>query len=451
MKKILIISLGVLIIAILFFAVFLQNGERQVTINILGEDTATLNAIEEIKDHFEIEKNIKVNIVKNTFEVLQQKAGQDLANGTGLYDIILNYNFSLSSYTENGWVLTIDEYKQYFDAETAERFEDDVFSNIWKETGYYRLSRDKEPRAIGYPFAGNTMLLVYNRSFFEDENNKKVFLGKYGEELTPPTTWKQYKNIAEFFTNPKNGTYGVVLEGASGGWLYYEICNFIYGMGGGILDKQFGWDGDMNTPVIINSPETIKALEFYFSLKPFNAGDYFSTGQNEQRELIKSKRAVMAIMWSDVLFDLVNSPDSDTFGYAPIPGDSSVIGGGIYYINKASKHPDIAAQFIEYLIQYDVQVALMEKGLCSALQSPYHDPKVKVIPYANALYKSLKKAKYMHEAGPDSNAIQEIITEIIQKIWRGKLSIKKGVLDANEEIIKKRKDIYGLINKVDNQ
>ena len=451
MKKIFLIGFGVLIVAILFFFVFLQNDKRQITINILGEDTATLNAIEDVKERFEIKKGIKVNIVKNTFEVLQQKAGQDLANGTGLYDIILNYNFSLSSYTENGWVLTKDEYKKYFNSETIETFENDVFSNIWKETGYYRLNREKEPRAIGYPFAGNTMLLVYNRTFFEDENNKQAFLNRYGAELTPPTTWNQYKNIAEFFTNPKNGIYGVVLEGASGGWLYYEICNFIYGMGGGILDKKYGWEGDINTPVIISSPETIKALEFYFSLKPFNAGDYFSTGQNEQRELMKSKKAVMAIMWSDVLFDLFNSPDSDEFSYAPIPGDASVIGGGIYYINRASKHPDMAAQFIEYIIQKDVQVALMKKGLCSALQSAYRDPKVKDIPYVNALYKSLVRAKYMHEAGPDSDAIQEIITKTIQRIWRGDISIKEGVLEANEEMIKKRKDIYGLIKKIDSQ
>jgi hypothetical protein len=34
-------------------------------------------------------------------------------------------------------------------------------------------------------------------------------------------------------------------------------------------------------------PETIKATEFYVSLKDFTAGDYFSTGAAEQPLLFK--------------------------------------------------------------------------------------------------------------------------------------------------------------------
>lgn len=435
------------LIAILLLIIGCEKNANLPVINVLGEDTATLSAIEEIKRAFEEENNVHVNIVKNTFEVLQQKAGQDLSNGTGLYDIILNYNFSLSSYTKNNWVLTKDEYIKYFNPNIVHLIEENLFHNVWMETGYYRINRDQDPKAIGYPFAGNTMLLVYNKNFFNNDENKDMYFKKYGMRLVPPSTWQEFKNIAEFFTNLQPGLSGVVLEGASGGWLYYEICNFIYGMGGGILDKEYGWEGDSNTPVIIDSPKSINALKYYFSLKPFNAGDYFSTGQNEQVEIMRGQKAAMAIMWSDVLYSLISGADSTLYGFAPIPGNSSVIGGGIYYINRESKNIPLSAKFIEYIVQENNQVNLMVHGLCSAFQNVYANPQIEKIPYAKALFISLKRGKYMHEAGPDADAIQVSITNMIQRVWKGDLSVEDGVKQAKKEIIEKRKEIFMLLNK----
>lgn len=416
-----------------------------VTLNVLGEDAATIQSIESLKGNYEKENNVKINCVKNKLDVMGQKANQDLAQGTGLYDIILNYSSSLASYVRNDWVLTLHDIKPLVPDSAKQPFESDIFPNVWKEVGYYRKGTDPganvEP--IGYPFAANTMVLVYNRKMFENPNYKKAYTAKYHQELSPPKDWIQFRQIAEFFTQPSQQTYGLVLEGGSGGWLYYEWCNFAYSMGGGVMKKSYGWEGDDNTPLLIESPATIAATRYYLSLKPFITGDFYSTGADEQREHMLKQNVAMTIMWSDVLFQLVNAEGGEKFGFAPIPGSKSMISGGLFYISRKSKHKREAAAYVFHLMQKDTQAKLMRKGLCSPLRSAYEDAEVRKLPYVHALKHSLDRGTYMLEAGPDADAIMETVTTYIQRIWKGEMSVEKGLNAAAVEIKAKRGEIFG--------
>ena len=397
-----------------------------------------------MKGRFESKHGVKIATIKNTFEVLQQKANADLSSGTGLYDIILNYNFSLSSYVRNGWVFKLEELHKINAGIGGNALEKDLFPNVWHEVGFYRTKAGSEPEAIGYPFAANTMLLVYNKKLFDDPQNRESYRQKYGKELAPPSIWEDFRQVAEFFTSPDKGQYGVVLQGASGGWLYYEWVNFAYGMGGGVMKKKFGWEGDASTPLILDSPETIAATKFYVGLRSYSAGDFLSTGQNEQGELMRKGNVAMAIMWSDTLYSLVQSPIGGQLGFAPIPGGKSQIGGGIFYVNKSSKHAKLAADFLLFLLQQDTQVDLIARGLCSPLRSAYSAPGVGAVPYAPALLQALEKGAYMAEAGPDADAVQEAVTSTIQRIWRGETSVEAGLRDGQAALKKKRQEIFAL-------
>jgi len=166
-----------------------------------------------------------------------------------------------------------------------------------------------------------------------------------------------------------------------------------------------------------------------------------STGQNEQVKLMKDRRGAMAIMWSDVLFELVKS-DRDAFGFSPIPGTKSMIGGGIFYVNRESKQPGKSAEFIAYVLNKDEQVKLMQLGLCSPLRSAYDSPEVKAIPYAEALRASLERGVYMVEAGPDADVIQEAVTQAVQRIWTGQGTVEGELKGATQNLRNKRKEIF---------
>ena len=238
-------SLKVFVSVLVFSALILLGcNKKNSQISILGENSSSIHSMQSLQKEHEERIGVKLNFNSHSFEEAFNKSNQDFANKTGLYDIVLQYNFSLSSFVRNEYVYKLNELKS-LNPNVNYDFEKDIFPNVWKEVGYYyknpKNANDNETEVISYPFAANTMLLVYNQDLFNDPEQKKNYLDKYGSELSVPTDLKTFKQVAEFFTQPKNNLKGVCLQGATGGWLYYEWANFLQGFGGKVLDKKQGW------------------------------------------------------------------------------------------------------------------------------------------------------------------------------------------------------------------
>lgn len=429
-----------------------EPGKLKREISIIGENTSTIAAITEVKEKFEVDNSVKVITYPYEFGTLSEKSNADLASGTGAYDVIMQYNFALSSFVRNDYVFTIDELKKGM-PDTQFAFESDIFPNAWKEVGYYYDLKNETGDIIkvGYPFAINSMILVYNKEMFDNPSNKIAFLEKYGQTLSVPTTWDQFYNIAEFFTRKDKSSYGICMQGASNGELYYEFVNYLFSIGDGVLEKDRGWAGDEKTEVIINSLNNLKALEFYLSLQDFNKGDYFNVDQPLQTKLFKEGNVAMSIMWSDLIYPQVymkEGKEDNRFGYAPIPGEKSFIGGGVFYINRKSKNPIESFKFILWLFEKENQIEMAKKGLCSPLMSVYDDPEVQKIPYIEAVKNSLQRGVYMMEAGPDADMMSQIITKNVQLAWRNKINPSTGLKpnealkNMKEEIVSSRTEIF---------
>jgi multiple sugar transport system substrate-binding protein len=439
-------------LGVFFLAVISCSSPEPVTITVLGEDSSNLQAMKNAKSAFESRSHIKVDFKAHSFEDALQKANEDFAHKAGKYDIILQYNFALSSFVRNRYVYTLDEIKSLVPQGAQEELEKDIFPAAWQEVGFYyknALNPQAGTVAVGYPFAANTMLLVYNKSMFEDPENQRAYRLAFNRDLKPPATWEEFRQLAKFFTSPKKTSYGVCLQGGSASWLYYEWSNFLFGMGGTMMQKTRGWEGNDTTNVLLDSPSGLEAARFYVSLKPFNAGDFFSTGAPEQREIMLGGKTAMAIMWSDYVYELVERGKQKglRFGFSPIPGEKSMLAGGAFYINRNSKHPREAAEYVMYLMDKKIQVELMKHGLCSAVMSAYEDPDIKSLDYAEALKLSLARGVYMAEAGPESNEIQAIVTEHLQRVWRGDESVEVALPIARKEIESKRAEIWASLRR----
>ena len=52
--------------------------------------------------------------------------------------------------------------------------------------------------------------MYYRKDIFEDPKMKKAFKAKYGYDLAPPKTWKQFDEIGQFLTDKMSaeGIYG---------------------------------------------------------------------------------------------------------------------------------------------------------------------------------------------------------------------------------------------------
>lgn len=438
-------SLITISIAILFFT---SCDNKDAKLTIIGENSSSIQSMQTLQKEYEAKSGVKLDFKPNSFEDAFNKSNQDFANKTGLYDIVLQYNFSLSSFVRNDYVYKLDELKKE-SANTSYDFESDIFSNVWKEVGYYYKNpsnpNDNESEVISYPFAANTMLLVYNQELFNDPEQKKNFQAKYGRELSVPTDMESFKQVAEFFTQPDKGLSGVCLQGATGGWLYYEWCSFLQGFDGKVLDKNQGWQGNENTPVLLANEAGIAATEYYKSLKPYNAGNFVTTDGVEQRNILKKGKVAMGIIWSDYAWGLIddgNGKMDNRFAFTPTPGTKSMIAGGSYFINKQSKHKKEAFEYITYLLQKETQVKMIQQGLCAPTMSAYDAPEAQKVAYVPALKTSLLRAEYMLEAGPDADLINNVITTYIQKIWNNEIGVKEGLNAAKAEIEKERKPLF---------
>lgn len=432
--------------AVALLASCTEPTEKKLT--ILGENSGSLQAMQVFANEYAKATGVTLDFKPNSFEDAFTKSNQDFANGTGLYDLVLQYNFSLSSFFKNDYVYTLDELKKMSPGDDA-ALEAELFPNIWKEVGYYykdpKNPTDEAVGAMAYPFAANTMLLTYNKELFEDAAQRAAYQARYNEELAVPQDLDHFRRVAEFFTQPDKGLSGVCLQGSTGGWLYYEWCGILQAFGGKVMDKDQGWNGSAATHVLLDRPEAVSAVEYYLSLKPFNAGNFTTTDGVEQRNVLKKGKVAMALVWSDYVQGLIEDgagKRDERFGFAPTPGGHSMIAGGSFYINKKSKSPKEAFDLVRFLLRKENQVRMIQHGLCSPVRSAYDAPEVQGVPFAAALKTSLERADYMLEAGPDADLISTSITTALQRIWNGEATIPDGLRAAKEQIEKERAAFY---------
>lgn len=439
----------------LFLLLLSSLNAQKIELSILAENTSTIQAMQVIEPYFE-EQNPGIDLIfkPNTFDDAFSKSNEDFENGTSLYDIVIQYNFSLSSFVQNDYVYLLDELKS-FNPGADYSFEEDLFDNYWLELGQYYKNVDNPNDGyvmVGYPSAALTMLLMYNKDLYENPENKIAYKKEFSKELNPPENWEDYYNQANFFTNKEKETYGVCIEGGPGGFLYFELMNFIGNKGGKVMDKSRGWQSTIDTEVTVSSDEVKSALAFYKSLKPFNKGSFHTVEQFEQMKIMKEGKTAMAMVWSDMIYPNIKTQDGfdKRFGFVPVPGQSSILGGGAFFVNKKTKHPKEISLLISFMNQYDTQLLMAKNGLCSPNKLVYNSSELKEIPYAKALQTSLSRATITLEAGPESSKVSDALTSNVQAFWDDKITLDECVKNVENEISSERDVIFKNINNSNN-
>ena len=195
--------------------------------------------------------------------------------------------------------------------------QEQLFPNWWRELSWYG------DKIYGYPYTGLTAYLCYRKDLLDDPENRRKFKARYHREMAVPANWKEYMQLAEFFTRPGEHFYGTYISGKQGLALWYEWLNFVYSFGGDILDTQHGWEyGD----IVVNSPQNVAATEQYVKLIPLSPPDTLSYGWNEAQAALQQGHAFMGLLWSDqayLLEDHATSKVAGKIGYSLIPTNTS--------------------------------------------------------------------------------------------------------------------------------
>lgn len=177
------------------------------------------------KSHFEIDKEIK----------------SDIASGTTDWCVGYNHSSFAPQYTN-----LYTDLSKILPAGTM-----DGYASALVNASTVNGSLQMIPRA-----QFDVSVMYYQKSLFADADNKAKFKAKYGYELSPPDTLKQWKDQAVFFTNPPN-FYGTQYAGKEEAIVgrFYEI---LVAEGGTYFDK----DGYPQ----FNSPAGQRALQWFKDL-----------------------------------------------------------------------------------------------------------------------------------------------------------------------------------------
>ncbi|MEV6151924.1 extracellular solute-binding protein [Nonomuraea sp. NPDC052129] len=209
-----------------------------------------------------------------------------------------------------------------------------------------------EEQVYGTPIDFNSVHLWYRRDRFE-----KAGL----DPDKPPTTWEEVAEFSKKLTNADASQVGLQWQLADNIWAMLNFIPLIRGLGGQIIDES-------SRRGMLNTPEGIKALEYYGSLgnpklsDPVGAFGLFAKGTSAM---------LMSGRFTSSLIPAIN-PNAklgQTFDSALVPsweGKEKVAAGYSWgwFVAKKAKNPYTAWHFINWLLNGDnVNQQLAATGL----------------------------------------------------------------------------------------
>ena len=178
----------------------------------------------------------------------------------------------------------------------------------------------------GYPWDGDFHSMYFRKDLIADADNQAAFQEKYGYELAAPTTWDEYRDVAEFFTEDvEEVTYGdveLIMRKNQGfhGFISRATC---YAK---MPDNPAFFFDPETMDAQINNPGFVKALDDLVAILPYAPPDMPNFGWIENVQTFVGGAAALDIQWADVgpmSLDPDMSVVQGQVGFALSPGCAS--------------------------------------------------------------------------------------------------------------------------------
>lgn len=396
-----------------------------ITVNALLEGHPTSDAMKAMQSQFEEETGIKLNLEIVPYNELPQKALLGFSQKSDRYDVIFNDRVYLSGYATNDYILPMDDF--------IKNPEINKYCDINDYVEQYLNACTFDGKIYGLPAYGESTFLMYRKDLFE----------QYG--ITAPKTMDELVNAAKAVKEKSNNkTYGITLRGQQGIHAVYIWAGFLWGFGG----RWFDGNGKLD----INTPEAIKATEYYVSLlKNYGPPGFSNFGWQENRLAFQQGKAAMtfdATVNGAFNEDPKESQIVGKVGYVPVPkgtdnlqgGQSSLAVHGLY-INKFSKNPEAAFMFASWATSKGVQIKSLESasncGISSkgAMESPEFNKKYGS--FKDGMLEAIKSGntEYLPSVPQASEIIEKVGTALSQCL-AGTKSPKDALAEVNDDINK---------------
>ena len=232
-------------------------------------------------------------------------------------------------------------------------------------------------KLYGMPIGFSTMVVYYNKQLFDQYNIP------YPQE---GWTWDEFKEIAEKLVDKSKKQYGFSVTSEPGS---YDLQSLVWSNGGSFISD----DGN-NIDGIMNSPETVEAVQLYSDM--VKDGTAVLTGGKNQQSASDIFKAGKLGMLINGIWPLQGYKDAKVdFGTVMMPAfDSKPVKGLInsasISIAKDSKHKDLAWEYVKF---YSSEKAIKMRTMdLPVRKSVAEETKIEEDPLYKPFYTMLKNA-----------------------------------------------------------
>ena len=325
--------------------------------------------------------------------------------------------------------------------------------------------------AYGLPYDGDCINLYYRKDVFENPEYQARFKKKYRYDLAPPATWKEYRDIAAFFTGwDWNGDgkpdYGVAGNRVKGDISMLQFFAQAAAHAKHPDDPAYYFDPETLKPRI-NNAGFVRALEIWIDTLKYGPPGMANFAGHDVRNSFVSGQTVMAIDWADMGVHAVNSPVSvvrDRIGYSQIPGSnevfdaragrwdvrpnqvSSISGNWTFFVSKASKSKALAFEFAAHMTSKALTkklTAVSGTAVNPSRRSHFDDPASwrqsgfsteSAKAYLDEITKSLSNPRVVYDITiPGAGEYYQVADEFVAKAVNGEMSAQKALDQAAAE------------------
>ncbi|MGC4377129.1 ABC transporter substrate-binding protein [Fictibacillus sp. Mic-4] len=258
-----------------------------------------------------------------------------------------------------------------------------------------------------------------------------------------PKTWDDLLKQAKELKGKGGTKFGYVMQAKQYEGLVCNAIEFVAAYGGKFIDEK----GE----VAVNSPETIKGLKKLVEVAKSNAvpGNVTTFTEIESDTAFIEGQTVFLRNWP---YEYASANDKEKskiagkVGVAPLPagdkGSAAALGGWMAGINKNTKHPKEAWEFLKFMTGAEGQkIDAIYGGHAPTITKLYDDQDViKANPtFGNKNFQKGLEAAVPRPVAPNYPEISEIIQIHVSNAIAGKETVEQAVKAMDKEMKEKLK------------
>ena len=339
----------IFVVAISAIILFAPSTNANKPLTIVWAEWAPADYLDELSKDFTAETGIAVNVVQIPWGSFQEKISAAFVGKSDLYDIVIGDSQWLGRNSVGGHYIELTEWmNDNIDVSSISDTAMTAFAEYPKGSKkYWALPAEVDINGF-----------MYRKDLFEDAKEQAAFEAKYGYALAPPATYKELRDIAEFFTRAPD-LYGIAA--------YFSKEYDGITMGFQQVMWSFGGSyGDPHTYRVngfINNEDSVKALEYYAQLIKFAPPDAPNYYWQQVLDAYKAGKVAMAMNYFAFFAGAIDPNQNpkyyDKTGFFIAPkgpkGHYISIGGQGMSISSYSKNKSAAKQYMKWFIQKAVQ------------------------------------------------------------------------------------------------